>query len=100
MYVHFMQETEFSKSIGVKNLTLDDHEVLVIWKWTWDGSPPSPHDDLNKSRSPSPCGEDGESQDEGTCLSDLAATTHAIMHWIKQRSKISRDSDKDCKADG
>ena len=35
-YAYFPQESEFSQSLGVSNLSLRNHEVLIIWKWTWE----------------------------------------------------------------
>ena len=31
-----LQESEFSQSLEVNNLSLRDHEVLIVWKWSWE----------------------------------------------------------------
>ena len=32
----------FSKSLGISNLFLNEHEVLIVRKWSWEDKPPSP----------------------------------------------------------
>ena len=38
----FLQEMEFSEGIGIRDLTVNNNEVLVSWKWAWEDSPPYP----------------------------------------------------------
>ena len=33
---------EFSEGIGIRDLTVNNNEVLVSWKWAWEDSPPYP----------------------------------------------------------
>ena len=35
-FVYLLQDSEFSQSLGVSNLSLRDHEVLIVWKWSWE----------------------------------------------------------------
>ena len=47
--VIFLHESEFSQCLGVSSLVLNEHEILVVWKWTWDYNSPSDEAEISQS---------------------------------------------------
>ena len=97
-----LQESEFSQCLDVTNLSLDEHEVLVVWKWAWEDA--SLTDVANvEAESQSDKEEhelkdvsEGLSSDTGSDVSD--AVTHSLVFKFIGSTKVTHYQDALSKA--
>lgn len=94
LYSIVTYEKESCEGIGIKDLTVYESEVFVMWKWAREDTPPSSNTDSeNRSESSPQCEEENES-DEGESVdpenSVKPVTNHIVIFKVTGTVKEKR----------
>ena len=80
MYL-FLQKSEFSQSVGVDNLSLQDDEVLIVWKWSWEEDNEEVAEMIYPEAEATTTLSEQEENSEGV-LSDGETEKNSLVYWI------------------